>query len=63
MRSFTPKFIKEWAVLIRQEGFKSFTRKKGWKVVAGFILFYLIRDLILYLLFPYLVINNIITCQ
>jgi len=63
MRWFTPNFVKEWIKLIKAEGFKSFTRKKGWKVVGAFVLFYLVRDLILYVLVPYLIINNIVQCQ
>ncbi len=63
MRSFTPNFIKEWIKLIRTAGFKGFVREKGWKVLVVFVLFYLIRDLIIYLLIPYLIINNIVQCQ
>lgn len=33
----------------------------GWKFVFGFILFYLIRDSILYILLPYLLFNGIIS--
>ncbi len=36
-------------------------RKLGWKFILGFILFYLIRDTILYLLIPYLVYRGIIS--
>ena len=63
MRSLAPKFIKEWLTLIREKGLKAFIREKGWKVVAAFFLYYLIRDSILYLLIPYLIVNNIIQCQ
>jgi len=63
MRRFTPRFIQEWIELIRAEGLKSFIRQKGWKVVFAIFLFYLIRDGIVYLLIPYLIVNNIIQCQ
>ena len=35
-------------------------RKLGWKFIVGFILFYLIRDGILYILLPYLAYKGII---
>lgn len=33
----------------------------GWKFILGFILFYLIRDSILYILLPYLLYKGIIS--
>lgn len=36
-------------------------KKSGWKFVLGFILFYLIRDTILYILLPYLIVKGIIS--
>ncbi len=63
MRSLAPIFIKEWLTLIREKGLKALIREKGWKVLIAFFLFYLIRDGILYLLIPYLIVNNIIQCQ
>ena len=36
-------------------------RAMGWKMIVAFILFYLIRDTILYILLPYLVIKGIIS--
>jgi hypothetical protein len=35
-------------------------RALGWKAILGFVLFYLIRDSILYLLLPYLAYKGII---
>lgn len=35
-------------------------KKLGWKFIVGFILFYLIRDSILYILLPYLAYKGII---
>lgn len=60
MRFLKPKFVIEWMALIKEEGFKGFLKKKGWQVVVVFILFYLIRDGILYILIPYLIYINII---
>jgi hypothetical protein len=35
-------------------------RRLGWRAVAAFILFYLVRDLILYVLLPYLVYREVV---
>ena len=35
-------------------------RSLGWKMIVGFVLFYLIRDSILYILLPYLAYKGII---
>ncbi len=43
------KFPKSWAEV----------KKLGWKFVTAFILFYLIRDTILYILIPYLIARGI----
>ncbi len=63
MRFMTPKFMYDWVKLIKQEGLKEFFKKKGWRIIAAIFFFYLVRDSILYLLLPYLIINNIIQCQ
>jgi hypothetical protein len=46
--------------MIRQSGFKEFARKRGWKVLAVVVLYYLIRDSFLYILLPYLVAKEIL---
>jgi hypothetical protein len=58
-----PKFVKDWLGLLKEKGLKGFVKEKGWKIVAIFALYYLIRDTTLYVIIPYLVINNIIQCQ
>jgi len=63
MSFMTPGFIREWIRLIKTEGFKEFIKRKGWKIVAAIFVFYLIRDSILYIILPYLIINNIVQCQ
>jgi hypothetical protein len=35
-------------------------RRLGWRAVAAFIAFYLVRDLILYILLPYLVYREVV---
>ena len=59
----TPKFMREWIDIIKQDGIKSFIKQKGWKVVALIVGYYIVRDTILYIIIPYLIINNIIQCQ
>ena len=56
----TPKWVNNWANIYREVGFKGLLKQKGWKVVLAFVLFYLIRDSILYLLIPYLIARGII---
>ncbi len=46
--------------IIRTSGFKEFLRRRGWKVIAIVIAYYLIRDSILYILLPYLVAREIL---
>jgi len=63
MHFLKPKFVLEWRRLIKEEGFKGFIKKKGWKIVFIFFLYYLVRDSIIYIIIPYLVYNNLVTCQ
>ena len=62
MNFLRPKWTKEWWAIIKNEGVKAFVKKKGWKFLIAFILFYLIRDSILYIIIPYLIINKIVNC-
>ena len=62
MKFLKPKWAIEWWQLLREEGFKSFLQKKGWKVVIAFFLFYLIRDVTLYIVIPYFAITKISGC-
>ena len=62
MSLYKRKFLSEWNIIRQEGGYKLLIKKKGWVVLATFFIFYLIRDSILYLLIPYLVINEIITC-
>ncbi len=40
----------------RAHGWKGLVRRRGWRLVLVFVVFYLIRDVILYLLIPLAVI-------
>ncbi len=44
------KFPKSWKEV----------KSLGWKFIVGFVLFYLIRDTILYILIPYLIYKGVI---
>ena len=35
-------------------------RRLGWRAVAAFVLFYLVRDLILYVLIPYVIYRGVV---
>jgi hypothetical protein len=59
---YKPDFIREWGDIRRKGGYKLLVREKGWTVVLAFFIFYLIRDSILYLIIPYLMMKDIISC-
>lgn len=52
---YTPPFIREWVTLLREKGLKGFVREKGWKLVLGIFVFYLVRDTVLYIIIPLLI--------
>ncbi|MBI5265613.1 MAG: hypothetical protein HY851_00110 [candidate division Zixibacteria bacterium] len=39
--------------------FRFLLKNHGWKLVWGFIIFYLIRDVILYIIIPYLIARQV----
>ncbi|MCT4624724.1 MAG: hypothetical protein N4A46_13975 [Schleiferiaceae bacterium] len=41
--------------IYKKEGFKAAVKAAGWKVILLIIVFYLIRDVTIYILIPYLV--------
>jgi len=59
MRFLVPLFIIEWVKLLREEGFKVFVKKRGWKVLLTIVIFYAIRDGILYILLPFLIYHGL----
>lgn len=62
MNFLKPKWAIEWWGIIKNEGVKAFIKQKGWKFLVGFILFYLIRDVTLYIIIPYLIVDNLAGC-
>ena len=62
MKFLKPTWAIEWWEIIKTEGVKAFIKKKGWKFLIAFILFYLIRDVTLYIIIPYLIVDNVVGC-
>ena len=63
MKLLKPKFILDWGKIRKDGGFLKLLKKKGSKAVVVFILFYLIRDSLLYIIIPILIAKGIITCS
>lgn len=56
---FYKYYIIDSIIIVKNEGFKSLLRKRGWKIFAAVIGYYIVRDTILYILIPYLAARNI----
>jgi len=54
-------FVREATLVFREGGFRGTLRRYGWKLFAGFFLFYLVRDVTLYILLPYLAARGVIS--
>ena len=63
MKILKPQFIVDWGEIRKEGGFFNLLKKKGTKVLVAFILFYLIRDSILYILIPIMIAKGFITCM
>jgi hypothetical protein len=57
---FKSKLLLNYTKIFKQDGFKGVLKEGGWRMLMYFFLFYLIRDTILYILIPYLIIKGII---
>ena len=57
---FKFKFLQKYLVIYKQKGFKGLIKEGGWKLLFFFFMYYLIRDSILYILIPYLIVKGII---
>ena len=57
---FKSKLLLNYTKIFKQDGFKGVLKKGGWRMLMYFFLFYLIRDTILYILIPYLIVKGII---
>ena len=57
---FKSKFLRKYTKIYKEDGFKAVFKEGGWRVITYFVLFYLIRDTILYIIVPYLIVKGII---
>ena len=55
-----PKFLRKYVFYLKEHGLKKTVKKFGWKLFAVIFLYYLIRDSILYIIIPYLILKGII---
>jgi hypothetical protein len=53
-------FVREATLTFRQGGFGGTLRRYGFKLFAGFFLFYLVRDVTLYIVLPYLAARGVL---
>ncbi len=51
--------IKKYRQIIKEKGVRGFIKTVGWKVVAFIFIYYLVRDVTLYILIPYLIAKGI----
>lgn len=49
--------LKEIKATFKQGGFRGLHKRYGWKILAGIFAYYLVRDVTLYVIFPYLAWN------
>ncbi len=49
------RILKEIKATFKEGGVKAVTQKYGWKLFLGVFVYYLVRDLTLYVLIPYLI--------
>jgi len=54
-------FVREATLTFRQGGFRGTLQRYGWKLFAGFFLFYLVRDVTLYIVLPYLAARGVLS--
>ena len=62
MKFLKPQWAIDWWQIIKNEGVKSFIKQKGWKFFIALILFYLVRDVTLYIIIPYFAISKLSGC-
>jgi len=53
-------FLAKYLKIFRKDGLKGILKQGGWKVLFYFFMFYLIRDTILYIIIPYLILKGMI---
>jgi len=56
---FYKYYIIDSILIVKREGFKALIKKRGWKVFAVVIVYYTIRDTIVYIVLPLLIAKGI----
>ncbi|WP_374073360.1 hypothetical protein [Bdellovibrio bacteriovorus] len=56
---WTPKVLREAKQVFREGGIKGVIRRYGWKVFAAFFVYYLVRDVTIYILLPLYLANKL----
>ena len=54
-----PNFLKEYIIYYQENGFKKTIQKFGIKLIVTIIVFYFVRDTILYRIIPYFALKGI----
>lgn len=54
-----PNFLKEYIIYYQENGFKKTIQKFGIKLIVTIIVFYFVRDTILYVIIPYFALKGI----
>lgn len=57
-----PQFIFTQMTLYRELGFRQYIRGSGKWIFILVVVYYLVRDVTLYIIIPYLVISGVISC-
>lgn len=57
---FTPRILLEVKKVFREGGIKGVIQRFGWKIFAAFFVYYLIRDVTLYILLPWYLANKLV---
>lgn len=60
LKNLTPQFLRKYVSIFKKDGIKGVLKEGGWKIVVYFFLFYLVRDTILYIIIPYLLLKGVI---
>jgi hypothetical protein len=58
-KSLGLQFLREFKTTLRETGFKGIAKKYGWKLFLVLFVYYLVRDIILYLALPYLIYQGV----
>lgn len=49
----TPRFLREAKAIFKEKGFRGVIQRFGWKLFAALFVYYLVRDVTLYILLPW----------